>query len=158
MHDTVAGPKEAVVGWKAKRGKDVSDSIAARLRSLADLAERAAGRSFLIRWLALCYIWQADSVVRDFVAGSEWNAADRLWSPALPAVRYGTDPADAMNLAASLRALAVVVLDMAAQQRRQSILEEDAFGDGGNDGRPEHDVFQRLLETAFSPAERRDTS
>ncbi|MFH1794094.1 MAG: hypothetical protein ABIK36_03500 [Pseudomonadota bacterium] len=93
-------------------------SIAARLLSLADLAEDVAGRSFLVRWLVLWYVWRADAILREFVAGSEWNTAGRLWSPALPEVRYGTRSADAMALAVSLRALARIVLDMAEQRRR----------------------------------------
>lgn len=76
---------------RAKRRTDVLHSIAATLLALAVLAEQTAGRSFLARWNTLWYIWQADAVVRDFVAGSEWNTAGRLWSPALPAARYGTD-------------------------------------------------------------------
>ena len=104
---------------------DVLDSIAATLLALAVLAEETAGRSFLARWNTLWYIWQADAVVREFVAGSEWNTAGRLWSPALPAARYGTDPADVMALAVSLRALALVVLNMVEQRRRLSLLHPD---------------------------------
>ena len=154
------------MGWKAKRGKDVLGSIAARLLALADLADRVAGRSFLIRWLALWYIWRADAVVREFVAGSEWNMAGRLWSPALPAVRYGTDPADARALAVSLRALAVVVLNMDAERRRlASFPDSQAYGDLGQDRSPP--AIERLAcrlsmkhsgAFALSSAEPHDTS
>lgn len=109
----------------ARKRVDVLDSIAATLLALAVLAEETAGCSVLARWRTLWYIWQADAVVREFVAGSEWNTAGRLWSPALPAVRYGTDPADALALAVSLRALAIVVLNMAEQRRRLSLLHPD---------------------------------
>lgn len=109
----------------ARKRTDVLDSIAATLLALAVLAEDTAGRSLLARWNTLWYIWQADAVVREFVAGSEWNIAGRLWSLALPGVRYGTDPADVMALAVSLRALALVVLNMADQRRRLSLLHPD---------------------------------
>ncbi len=109
----------------ARKKTDVLHSIAVTLLALAVLAEETAGRSFLARWNTLWYIWQADAVVREFVAGSEWNTAGRLWSPALPGVRYGTDPADALALAVSLRALAIVVLNMAEQRRRLSLLHPD---------------------------------
>lgn len=105
---------------RTRKRTDVLDSIAATLLALAVLAEQTAGGSPLARWNALWYIWQADAVVREFVAGSEWNTAGRLWSPAPPPVRYGTGPADAFALAVSLRALALVVLNMAAQCRRSS--------------------------------------
>ena len=125
------------MGWKAKGGRDVLGSIAARLKSLADLAERVAGRSFLVRWIALWYIWQADAILREFVAGSEWNSAGRLWSPALPEVRYGIGRADALALAVSLRALAVIVLDMAEQKRRQRALHDGQAQAGpGHAGSP----------------------
>jgi hypothetical protein len=145
--------------WKAEGGKDVLHSIAARLLALADLAERVASRSFLIRWLALWYVWQADAVARDFVAGSEWNPAGRLWSPALPAVRYGIGAADAMVLAVSLRALAGVVLDMAAQRRRAAFVQQAS--DASCDGNPIYDldaVVRTLWRSAFPPVEICDTS
>ena len=147
------------MAWKANKGTDVLGSIAARLLALADLAEDVAGRSFLIRWLALWYIWQADAVAREFVAGSEWNTAGRQWSPALPAVRYGTGPADAMALAVSLRALARIVLDMAAQQRRLAVVQRAS--DGSRDGSWTHDldvVVVTLWRAASPPPEICDTS
>ena len=125
------------MAWKAKRGKDVLGSIAARLLSLADLAEDVAGRSFLVRWLVLWYVCRADAILREFVAGSEWNTAGRLWSPALPVVRYGTRSADAMALAMSLRALARVVLDMKAERRRLASLRmSQTCADPGHDTSP----------------------
>ena len=115
------------MGWKAKTGREqeVLYSIVARLLSLADLGEGAAGRS---PWVRFCVLWslcQADAVVWEFVTGSTWNPAGRLWTPALPMVRYGTEPADAMNLAASLRALALIVQAMAAQIRRLALLHPE---------------------------------
>nr|WP_295463149.1 hypothetical protein [Mesorhizobium sp.] len=115
------------MAWTAKTGRRqrVLYSIVARLLSLADLGEDAATRS---PWVRFCVLWslcQADAVVREFVAGSTWNPAGRLWSPAVPIVRYGTEPADAMALAASLRALALIVQAMAGQIRRLALLHPE---------------------------------
>ena len=73
--------------------------IVALICALAVLAERAAGRSPLVRSLVLWFLRQAEAVARDFVAG---DAPSR----AMPVVPSGTGPADAMRLAAILRALA----------------------------------------------------
>lgn len=125
------------MAWKAKEGRDVLGSIAARLLSLADLAEEVAGRSLVVRWLVLWYNCRADAILREFVAGSNWNTAGRLWSPALPPVRYGTRSADAMALAASPRALAAIVLDMRDQRRRQAALRMiQSCADPGHDKSP----------------------
>ena len=115
-------------------------SIVARLLALADLGEDAAHRS---PWVRFCVLWslcQADAVVREFVAGSTWNPAGRLWSPALPMVRYGTEPADAISLAASLRALALIVQAMAAQIRRLEFLHPE-----GSAGTPDRRLAALLL-------------
>ncbi|MFH1793574.1 MAG: hypothetical protein ABIK36_18970 [Pseudomonadota bacterium] len=147
------------MGRKVKGGTDVLDSIVATLLSLALLAERAAGRSRPVRRRALWYIWQADAVLREFVAGSEWNTAGRLWSPALPAVRCGTDPEDAFALAVSLRALALVVMNMAAQCRLS--LSSEARDDAARDSNAPQNldaVIQGLRKTVFRAVELRDTS
>ena len=98
-------------------------------------------------------------MVRDYVAGSTWNTAGRLWSPALPDVCYGTEPADAFDIAASLRALAMVISGMAAHLRRVSIWQL------GQEPGAESDLLQgldalmrRLREAAARPVEIRDTS
>ena len=116
------------MGWTAKTGRRQKElySIVARLLALADLGEDAATRS---PWVRFCVLWslcQADAVVREFVAGSTWNPAGRLWSPALPMVRYGTEPSDALDLAASLRALALIVQAMAGQIRRLAFLHPES--------------------------------
>lgn len=147
------------MGRKAKGGTEVFDSIVATLLALAVLAEQTALSSWPVRWRALWYICQADLVVREFVAGSEWNTAGRLWSPPLPAVRYGTDPADAFALAASLRALALVVMNMAAQCRLS--LSGQARDEDAHDGNAPQNldaVIQRLGTAAFRAVELRDTS
>lgn len=115
------------MAWTAKTGRRerVLCSIVARLLALADLGEDAAHRS---PWVRFCVLWslcQADAVVREFVAGSTWNPAGRLWTPALPMVRYGTEPADAIALAASLRALALIVHAMVEQIRRLALLHPE---------------------------------
>jgi hypothetical protein len=99
---------------------DMFDSIATLLMALAGLAERAAGRSWPLRWLALWALRRAETVARDFVAGSGWSIAGRRWTCALPAARRIGDPDDAMRLAAALRALARAVCAMAAHLRRRA--------------------------------------
>ena len=149
------------MSWKAKTGRrqQVLVSIVSTLLALAALAERSAGDT---PWVRFCVLWaarQADLIARDYVAGSTWNTAGRLWSPALPNVRYGTDPADALDIAASLRALAVIVSNMAAQLRRVSFWQQgDASDEPSHDSRPHHDLFKRLLAAAVSPVELRDSS
>lgn len=150
------------MAWKAKTGKEADRlmRIVARLFALADLAERAAGRSFLVRWLVLWSLCHADAAARDFVVDTTSNAAGRRWSPALMPPRYGSDPADAMYLAASLRSLALIVHGMVAELCRVSFLQQGALSDetgnaNGAGGRPtSHDVQAGALR---APA-RHDTS
>ena len=151
------------MAWKAKTGRrqDVLASIVSTLLAIATLAEKSAGDS---PWVRFCVLWaarQADLIARDYVAGSTWNTAGRLWSPALPNVRYGTDPADAFDLAASLRALAMVISGMAAHLRQVSVWQQGEEADAaGFDGIPLQglDAFMRRLREAASPVELRDTS
>jgi hypothetical protein len=79
--------------------------IVAILVSLAVLAERAAGRSFPVRWVVLVLLRRAEAVVSDFVSG----AMPYEWPCLGEAEETGNDPADAILLAARLRALAAVV-------------------------------------------------
>nr|WP_295468292.1 hypothetical protein [Mesorhizobium sp.] len=150
------------MAWKAKTGRrqDVLVSIVSTLLALAALAEKAAGDT---PWVRFCVLWaarQADLIARDYVAGSTWNTAGRLWSPAVPNVRYGTDPTDALDLAASLRALAMMIQSMAAYLRRVSIWRQER-GESSHDGKlidGLDTVVQNLREGAFPPVELRDTS
>ena len=124
------------MGWKAKRGREqqVLNSIVSRLLSIADLAEDAALRSPWVRWCV-------------------------LWSPALPNVRYGTEPADALDIAASLRALAVIVSGMAAYRRRVSVWRQgQAFDEPGHNSGRHHASVQPLAGAVFPRIECRDTS
>ncbi|MCO5160119.1 MAG: hypothetical protein M9939_03215 [Mesorhizobium sp.] len=151
------------MGRKAKtaRGQEVLYSIVATLLALAALAERAAGDSPWVRFSVLWAARQADLIARDYVAGSTWNSAGRLWSPALPNVRYGTEPSDALDIAASLRALAVVISGIAAYLRRVSAWRQgQAVGEAGDEANPLQglDAFLRRLREALSPVEFRDTS
>lgn len=127
------------------------NGIVLLLLALAGLADRAAGRSRPVRWLVLWSLWHAHDVAPDFVAGSAWSVAGR--SPALATVGHGDDPADAMNLAASLRALARIVRTMAARARRLSILQPGGGPAPGLDA-----VMRRLGQAAFLAVEFRDTS
>jgi len=85
-----------------RREMEALQGIVALLLSLAGLAERAAGRSFVVRWLVLSGLRHADGVARACFVGPSSVA------------RHGHEPADAMNLAVSLRALALVVRNIAA--------------------------------------------
>jgi len=80
----------------------------------------------------------------------------------LPDVRYGTDPADALDIAASLRALAVVISGMAAYLRQVSVWRQDQVsGEAGGSANPLHRldaVMRRLRGGAFRPVEILDTS
>jgi hypothetical protein len=101
--------------WTAEIGtnRNVLMRIAAILLALADLAERAASASRSVRYQVLWALRQADEVASAFVTGSTCEGDQ--WPPAATPVRCGFDPADAENLAASLRMLAFVVQAMAAQ-------------------------------------------
>ena len=135
-------------------------SIVSTLLAIAVLAEKSAGDS---PWVRFCVLWaarQADLIARDYVAGSTWNTAGRLWSPALPDVRYGTDPADALDIAASLRALAMVISGMAAHLRRVSVWRQES-GESSYDGNlidGLNTVVQNLRKAVSLPVELRDTS
>ncbi len=135
-------------------------SIVSTLLALAVLAEKSAGDS---PWVRFCVLWaarQADLIARDYVAGSTWNTVGRLWSPPLPSVLYGTDPTDALDIAASLRALALIISGMAAYLRRLAFLHPDEAG-GSHGGNPTDglDAFRCRLEQAmFPPIELLDTS
>jgi len=138
------------IGWERK----ALQRIVALLLALADLAERAAGASHPARCLALCSLRHADAVARAFVIGSNCGAARTQYAPALVAVHDGFEPADAINLALSLRLLALVVQTIAAQRCLSS-------GQTSHDTWPDPRIagaIQHLLNAAFPQAERRDTS
>jgi hypothetical protein len=158
MRDTLRS-KETAMGWNAKRGReqDALVGIVSTLLALADLVERAACRSPWVRWCVLWSAWRADLVARDYVAGSARSAAGAYWSPALASARYGAAPADAFDLAQSLRALALILRDMAEQIERLVFLQGRAVFAADSDLAGRHNA--RLTPAAmFSPPRWRDTS
>ena len=79
--------------------------IVALLCALADLAERASGRSPAVRSLVLWFLRHAETAARDFVAGGP--DAPSASMPIVPASAGPRDDmGDAVRLAISLRALA----------------------------------------------------
>lgn len=111
--------KETAVnlGTQTETELEVLKSIATMLVALACLADRVWRAPFPVRAFVLWLLRRAESVVRECVAGQAW-----------PAVRAGNDPADALDLAASLRALARAVEKLAAQYRQfgRRWLQDDA--------------------------------
>jgi hypothetical protein len=97
--------------------------IAALLLALALVAERAAGRSFPIRFVVLAILGRAEAIARAYVAREieadcpdwpcpdwpcpDWPCPDLLAPDESPAMRYGT--ADAELLALRLRMLAALL-------------------------------------------------
>lgn len=86
--------KRAIEEERAALGR-----VVALLCALAVLAERAAGRSPVVRSLVLWFLRQAEAVACDFVAGDAATAS-------MPIAPSGNAPLDAARLAISLRALA----------------------------------------------------
>ncbi len=87
--------------------------IASLLLALALLAERAAGRSFPVRFLVLAILYRAETIARAFVAGAieadcpDLPCPDLLTLAEPPGLRGGA--ADAEILALRLRMLAAVL-------------------------------------------------
>ncbi|HHZ10312.1 MAG TPA: hypothetical protein GX405_16200 [Rhizobiales bacterium] len=91
--------------------------IARTLLALALLAERAAGRSFPVRFLVLALLFRAEAIARRFIARAIGAGRPAASFPDLPCLdvratgptarRYGA--ADALLLALNLRMLAAVL-------------------------------------------------
>lgn len=97
----------------ALRNDRALPKIAALLVALALIAERAAGRSFPVRFIVLCFLQRAEAVARAFVAdetGLDWSWFD-------DAPETGWHPAEAARLALRFRLLAAA-LDMVCAARR----------------------------------------
>ena len=95
-----------MVGILQDRG--TFQGIAATLMALALLAERAAGRSFPVRFFVLAVLGRAEAMARKLVAReieADWPDAPCLDEP--PVRHYGA--ADAQLLALRLRMLAAVL-------------------------------------------------
>ena len=118
--------------WNAQIGRELRelDRIVATLLALAGLAERAAGAPLPVRWLVLWFIRRGEAVAAEFVAGSACVAARGQWLLAPVAVRHGSSPADAIDLALSLSRLAAAVAVMITQIRRQAFLHRGQTSGG----------------------------
>jgi len=93
--------------WKDDTEGQVLKRIGTLLVALAALADRSCDRSPLIRCLVLWFLRRGESVARDFVA--EEAEASGLAMPDLPVMSAGDSVADAMLLAATFRALALIL-------------------------------------------------
>ena len=149
------------MGWRAKAGREQKRMAMSiwRLLDLADMAERSVRDLPWVRWCVLWAAWQANALLRDYVEGTLRSTARRPWSTVLMPAGLGTDPADAQDLAASLRAFGVFMQATAAQLRRLSFLHQgQASDEAGNEGAVHRAGLQRLADAIVSPVELRDTS
>lgn len=92
--------------FKAQTETELEGHIVTMLFALACLADRASHASHPVRAFVLWLLRRAETAVRECVAGQPM------------AIRAGNDPADALDLAASLRALARAVGKLAAQYQQ----------------------------------------
>lgn len=112
--------------WTAKieTDRNVLERIVAILFALAELAERAAGRSWPVRRLVLSILHRAEDAAHAFVTGSAVGADLELSPPygGMPALTMPRrdGPADALRLAMSFRTLALAVRAMLPRARRSS--------------------------------------
>ena len=149
------------MGWRAKAGREqaLKARIVMRLFSIADMAEQAAGRSFWVRWCVLWAAWQANALLRDYVEGTLRSSARRPWTPVMMPAGFGSNPFDAEDIAASLRAFGHYMQAIAAQLCRLSFLHQgQASDEAGNEGAVHRAGLQRLADAIVSPVELRDTS
>lgn len=148
--------------WTARIGRKqgVLDRIVMVLFALARLATRAASAPGPLRWLALWALQQADMVAKEFVADFEYDLGRSRRLPAAIPVRYGNDPADAMQLALSLRRLALTIRILAAQADTLPDLRWTAGGSGRDVllGRLVSNAICAAACVTFAPAHRCDTS
>jgi hypothetical protein len=84
--------------------------IAALLVSLSLVAERAAGRSFPVRYLVLAVLRRAEAIARAFVV-RETQIGWADWPGWAEAPEFSGHPADAASLALGLRMLALILAD-----------------------------------------------
>lgn len=138
---------------------DVLDRIVWLLLALAALAERAAGAPDARRRLVLAIIRSGETVARDAFTAPATDAANIESAPA-PVALYGDTPEDAIALAMSLRALALIARALAAPHRRLASLmagnDRDGNGQGSHPAR--YALGRRVADAVFPPAQRLDTS
>jgi len=82
--------------------------IAALLLSLSLVAERAAGRSFPVRYLVLAVLRRAEAIARAFVV----RETQIDWPEPVETPEFHGHPADAASLALGLRMLALILADV----------------------------------------------
>lgn len=110
----------------ALRNDRALPKIAALLVALALIAERAAGRSFPVRFIVLSFLLRAEAVARVFV--EDETGVDGAWLDGIP--ETGWHPADAARLALRFRLLAAA-LDMVC-----AALAADGFNSHADDTTP----------------------
>jgi len=149
------------MGWRAKAGREQKRMAMSiwRLLDLADMAERSVRDLPWVRWCVLWAAWQANALLRDYVEGTLRSTARRPWSTVLMPAGFGADPADAEDLAASLRAFGLFMQATAAHLLRLSFLHRGHdCAEAGNEGGLHRASLQRLLDAVVTPVELRDTS
>ena len=95
----------------AVRNERMLLKIAALLVSLSLVAERAAGRSFPVRFLVLAILGRAEAIARAFVVREtqiDWPG----WPDWAEASEFCGHPADAASLALRRRLLAMILADV----------------------------------------------
>lgn len=123
---------------KAQTGTELEmmKGIVATLLALAGLADLASHAPHPVRSFVLWLLRRVEAVAREWV--------DRPADVGPVAVRVGNGPADALDLAASLRALACAVEGMAAQyQQFTRLRRHDDPGEAGGAQRRAPDGFHR---------------
>lgn len=91
--------------------------IIALLVSFAVLAERAAGRSFPVRWLLLILLRHVHSVALDHVVDS----APWAWPYLDDDIEAGSSPADAVMIGQRLRMLAAILAEVLPGEDRPDV-------------------------------------
>lgn len=118
--------------------------IIALLVSFAVLAERAAGRSFPVRWLLLTLLRHVQSVALDHVVDS----APWAWPYLDDELESGSTPADAVLLGQRLRVLAAILAELLPAEERP-----DVWTTGPDDAR--HGLASGILLFIIMPVGRR---
>lgn len=112
------------------------EHLAVLLLALADLAERASGRSLPVRGFVLWILFPAETLALNLLTGAP--------APDCPA---GKSPEDAMRLATSLRSLAAAFRDLS---RWVFLSENEADGSSGE--RIHVSIFTSMLAEVNSMA------